>query len=494
MDKAVIYARVSSKEQEAEGYSIPSQVKLLKEHAAKTKVSIVKEFVDVETAKKAGRTNFNDMLFFIQNNKTIKNIFVEKTDRLLRNLFDLALIDQLITEFGVKVHFVKEGTVLEKESRSTDKFFFGLKALMSKQTVDNLSEEVRKGMKEKAEQGVYPSHAPYGYLNDGTKGRRYIKLDPDAAPYVKKMFELYATGTFSLLKLRKQMLDDGMVYRNGKNFHRSTVELILKNEFYTGVFYWNGVKCENASHPAIVSKELFNQVQGLLMNPNKAKSRKGLFPYTNLISCGLCGCYLTAEIKKEKYIYYRCTGSKGKCSQIYLKQEFLDAEFERLLESIYIPEEAQKLILQGLKENLKDKIEFHDNSVKQIEQQVAVLQKRIDKSYTDKVDGKIDEEFWQQHTARWLADKEQLTMKLLSHQKTDTCFMENANLILELAKKASGLFKTRNAEQKRNLIKLITSNCILKDGKVELELAEPFKQIMKTKESGNWCARQDSNL
>lgn len=488
MDKAVTYTRVSSKEQEAEGYSIQSQIKLLKEYAANSQLLIVKAFEDVETAKKAGRPSFNDMLYFIQNNKTVKNLLVEKTDRLLRNLFDLALIDQLITEHNVKVHFVKEGTVLDKASRSTDKFFFGLKALMAKQTVDNLSEEVRKGMKEKAEQGTYPSHAPYGYLNEGTKGRRSIKLDPVAAPYIKRMFELYSTGTYSLSSLRKQILSEGLIYRNGKNFHKSTIELILKNEFYTGIFYWTGVKCENASHPAIVSKELFKQVQGLLMSPNKARSRKGLFPYTNLIKCGLCGCYLTAEIKKEKYIYYRCTGSKGKCAQIYMKQEAVEAEIERMLESICISDEAHQIISQGIRDNLKEKIEYHNHCVKQIEAKMDVLQKRIDEAYSDKLDRKISEEFWHKNTKAWAEEKEQLAMNLLSQQRTDTHFLESVNLILELSKQVTGLFKRQNAKEKHNLIKLITSNCVLRDEKLHWELAEPFDKLMKSKESGNWCA------
>ncbi len=461
----------------------------MNEHVEKNKFAIVEKFVDVETAKKAGRPEFNNMIEFVKRNKFIKDILVEKTDRLLRNFSDLATIyDEMIIGFGVKVHFVKEGIILDKSSKSTDKFFFGLRALMAKQTVDNLSEEVRKGMKEKAEQGTLPTRAPYGYLNDGVKGRRGIKVDPDAASYVIKMFELYATGTYTLFTLRKKMFDDGIVYRNGKNFHKSIVERILKNEFYTGVLKWDGFRNENATHTPIVSRELFNQVQGLLVSTNKPKSRKGLFPYTNLIKCGLCGCYMTAEIKKGKYIYYRCTGSKGKCAQIYIKQEALDVEFERVLESIHIPEEGHRLIMKGLKENLSEKIEYHNTCVKQIESQIALLQGRIDRAYTDKVDGKICEEFWQQNTDKWLAEKEELTTKLLSLQKTDTYFMENINLILELSKQAAELFKTQNAEEKRRLIKLITSNCILKDGKIVLELAEPYNEIMKTKESGKWCA------
>jgi len=367
MDKAVIYARVSSKEQESEGYSIPAQIKLLQEYAHKNNYSIETEFTDVETAKKAGRTQFNKMIEFVKENKTIKHIFVEKTDRLLRNISDYALLDNLIEVSYISIHLVKENVVLDRDSRSNEKFIFGIKALMAKNYVDNLSEEVRKGMEEKAAQGILPTRAPFGYLNARENGKKIIKIDPQAAPTVKKMFELYATGSFSLLTLRKKMIADGMVYRNGKNFHKSVLETILKNEFYTGALIWDGKRYENALHEPIISKELFNQVQNTLVNPHKSKSKKGLFPYTNLIICGVCGCSLTAEIKKGKYIYYHCTGHKGNCNQLYLRQEKIEMKFEELLENIHISDEIQEFILKGLRESFKDKMEYHNNIISQLE-------------------------------------------------------------------------------------------------------------------------------
>ena len=477
METGVIYARVSSKEQELEGYSIPAQLKLLREYAQKNNITVIREFTEVETAKKAGRTQFSEMLIFIKNNLRVKNLLAEKPDRLLRNTMDLALLEELMAENGIKIHTVKDGKKYDAKSSSSEKFMFGIQGLMAKQVIDNLSEEVKKGMQEKAAQGTYPSRAPFGYLNAGTKGKRSIVLDPVAAPYIKRMFELYATVLYSLAKLRQQMVREGIVFRNGKNFHKSMVESLLKNEFYTGVFYWKGVKCEKASHPAIISKELFNQVQRLMMNPKKSKSRKGLFPYTSLIKCGHCGCDITAEIHEDKYIYYRCTNGKGKCIQKYVRQEVFDTEFEALLDSIHVTKEAHDIIMTDLRESFKEKKEYLDHNVKTIEQQIGVLQKRIDTAYTDRVDGKIDEAFWKQHTSKWILEKEELAQKLLSLQKVDTCFMENANMILELAKNASRLFKTQNAEEKRKLINLVLSKCILKDGKLELELAEPFNQI-----------------
>jgi hypothetical protein len=314
-------------------------------------------------------------------------------------------------------------------------------------------------MSEKAAQGEYPSGAPYGYVNIKEHGKNTIKVDPNTAPFIKKMFELYVTGSYSLLSLRKKMLADGMVYKNGKNFYTSKVETILKNEFYTGVFYWKGRRYDNAYHEPIISKELFQQVQDVLRRPYKNKSQKGLFPYSNLLSCGVCGCVLTAEIQKEKYIYYRCTGYKGNCKQPYLKQEALEQYFESILDSIHIPDNIQEIILQGLRDSMKDKIAYHNDLIQQLEKQIHLLQKRIDQAYLDKLDGHITEEFWKSHSRKWLEEKEKLTAKLLATQKADTQYLDNATIILELAKRASELFKSRSAEQKRRMIDLIVSNC-----------------------------------
>ena len=144
--KAVLYARVSSKEQDREGYSIPAQCKLLRSYARRHDYHVVREFIDVETAKQSGRTHFTEMIRFLEEHPQVRILLCEKTDRLYRNFKDYVTIDEL----DVTLIFVKEGSVLNKDSRSHEKFIHGIKVLMAKNYIDNLSEETRKGMQEKA--------------------------------------------------------------------------------------------------------------------------------------------------------------------------------------------------------------------------------------------------------------------------------------------------------------------------------------------------------
>ena len=343
-------------------------------------------------------------------------------------------------------------------------------------------------MNEKAAQGTYPSHAPYGYLNIQENGKSVIKADPQTAPYVIKMFELYATGSHGLKSIRAQMLADGMIYKNGQPLYTSKIETILKNEFYTGVFYWRGKKYENASHEPLISKELFQRVQNIMLNPYKSKSRKGLFPFTNLISCGLCGCKFTAELKKQKYIYYKCTGSKGKCKPGNLKQETIDDLFAQLVSKIEITNEVKIIVLQSIRDSFKDKIEYHNNLIEQLTQQIKRLQNRLDQAYLDKLAGKITEDFWQTKTKEWSCEKENLMIKLLAAQKADIHYLENAEFILELCKNAAQMFKNGTVAKKRRVIDMITSNCIYKEGNIDVELKPVFSVVLKSAETKNWCA------
>src|ERR1700736_4040015 len=257
--QAVIYARVSSKEQEKEGFSIPAQLKLLKEYAAAQEFVVVQEYVDVETARLTGRVAFGEMVAYLKAHSAVRVMVVEKTDRLYRNLKDWVTIDEL----EVEIHFPKEGVVLSRESRSSEKFMHGIKVLMAKNYIDNLSEEARKGMQEKAEQGIWPTVAPLGYRNVlGHDGKKIIEPDPVSASLIARLFEWYATGTLSLKQAAQKARAAGLVYRkSGAPVPASTVHSTLRNRLYMGEFEWNG-HLHMGTHRPLVTRELWERVQG----------------------------------------------------------------------------------------------------------------------------------------------------------------------------------------------------------------------------------------
>ena len=316
MQSAVLYARVSSRDQEQEGYSIPAQLKLLQLYASKNGFRIEREFVDVETAKTTGRKNFDEMVAFLKDSRNCRIVLVEKTDRLYRNFRDAVTLEEL----DLDIHLVKESEVLSKNSRSQAKFVHGIRLLMAKNYSDNLKEEVKKGMTEKAEQGIYPGHAPFGFIND--RAERNIKIHPDESSIVKGMFEIYANGHTSLADLRKILKND-----YGKSFAKSYIHRMLTNTFYIGLFQWGGIQYRG-THQTFINNELFQRVQRAFEQHNKGKYSKHEIAFRGLLTCAHDNCTMTTELKKGKYVYYRCSGYRGKVrhSQVHGRRDFRKAE------------------------------------------------------------------------------------------------------------------------------------------------------------------------
>lgn len=473
MKDVVIYARVSSKEQEKEGFSIPAQIDFLKEYADNKLFNIVKIFQESETAKKAGRKAFNEMLSFIKEN-SIKTILVEKTDRLYRNFKDYVTLE----DYDLELHFVKECTVLSKESKSHDKFIHGFKVLMAKNYIDNLSEEIRKGLAQKVKEGYYPQKAPVGYKNIRINKRAEIVVDEEKRLFIKRLFELYASG-FSASEVRRKLSEEGL-YHNSKPYAKSRLIEILHDPFYIGKFIYKGVIYEG-KHEPIIDLDLYNSVQKKF-NQSKARTHDVQFDYMGLIHCGYCGCQLTAELKKGKYIYYHCTGRRGgNCKKDYIRQEKLEEVFLELIQKISdsIPEDIVNDLKTAIKEMQAVKEDFDNLSQEAITKQINTLKRRISGLYSDKLDGKITEEFWEEKNIEWHKEKDTLLNKLQSLNNTSKKFYEGSNLLLNFCKDAPVRFKEGNAEKKKQILHLIGSNFIYKDGELSVELKSVFDYIIK---------------
>lgn len=208
------------------------------------------------------------------------------------------------------VHFVKEATVISEESRSSEKFIHGIEVLMAKNFIDNLSEETRKGMVEKASQGIWPSYAPIGYLNaDGANGKRTIVPDPALAPLVRRLYELCATGQHSVKELAAIAQSEHLT--RGCPIQKSTVNKILRNRVYSGEFEWRGEKYA-AAYQSIVPGDLWLAAQAALDRRRGTRARKTghCFPFSGMLTCSSCGFAMVGEIKKGKYVYYHCSGAR----------------------------------------------------------------------------------------------------------------------------------------------------------------------------------------
>lgn len=262
----------------------------------------------------------------------------------------------------------------------------GIEVVSARFYSDNLREEVIKGMHAKAETGVYPGRAPIGYKNN--KANRTIFVDSTKCGMIKRIYEAYSTGNVSLGELRKRIRT-----QFGIEVNRSYLHTILKNPFYIGYFVWGG-KTYKGTHETFISPSLFESVQSTLKGHNKPKYRKNDIPFRGLLKCAYDDCTVTGELKKEKYIYYRCTGYRGKCDLPRITESEISKKLSSVFESIRIPDDVLGRIRKSL-ESSQSRLEAERIALRsRYEHRLSVIRKRMTQAYGDKLDGKIDEEFW----------------------------------------------------------------------------------------------------
>ncbi len=468
--KAVLYVRVSSKEQEQEGYSIPAQKKLLMEYARKQGLEIVETFEEAETAKKAGRRQFKKMLQFLEESSDVRGVLVEKTDRLYRNFKDYTLLD--VEERGLRIHLVKEGEVFSSNSPSHQKLTHNIKVVLANNYINNLSEEVRKGMTEKASQGVWPSVAPIGYLNrleDHT-----IVPDPKNGPLVRRAFELAATGQYSLSKLKRDLYLRGLrSARAGNELGKEAMARVLRNPIYFGDFVWNE-KTYRGIHTPLIDRGLYERVQESMGFTQKPKLTKHDFDFAGVLSCEHCGCAVTAEQKRKKsgltYIYYHCTNGRGACTKVsYLRQEVIEEGVARALRGIRLSREIVDWTREALLESSKDEREFRDSQISAMTTRYKKLDSFISQAYEDKLEGTLEPALWESKTAQWKTEQRLIEDQLKALRAANTSYLEEGVRLMELAERAAELFRTMNGQEKREMISLVLSNPRIADGSVRYE-------------------------
>ncbi len=409
-------------------------------------------------------------------------LLVEKTDRLYRNQRDALTLEDL----DIEIHFVKEGQILSKESKSQVKLMHDIRLAIARNYSENLKEEVKKGMVEKASQGIFPGHAPFGYRNN--KAERTIEVDPEDSPVVNRIFELYATGKHSLTTLARAIRGE-----TGISISRGNVHLILKNPFYMGFFEWGG-RTYPGTQPTYVNPGIYREAQAVLRGHNRPRHSKRQLAFRGLMTCAYDGCMVTGEIQEEKYTYYRCTGHRGKC----LLPRFREADIaERLGESlkgIQVPSDVAASIVQRLR---KDRLTAGQNVTAEqsrLQVRLVAIRNRMDAAYADKLDGKIPEDFWERKMNDWRMEEQQVKMAIAGLRQAENGDRAlEAERIFELANKAHFLYFSGDSSEKADLLRSVVSNCSVDAVSVTPTYRKPFDVIFRRAQNEEWSGRLDSN-
>ena len=338
ISKVFCYIRVSS-EQQAEGASLSEQRRVIEAFCQRKGLAIVAVIEDVETAAKAGRANFEVMLKKLRKGEA-QGVIFHKVDRSSRNYRDWLTISDLM-DAGVYIAFAAEG--LESKDPS-GRFTMDILAATAVHYIRNLREEVKKGIRGRVHAGLFPWPAIFGYLEPPrgtpTADRCLKRPDPERASLLCQMFELYATGEYTLERLAEEMSRRGLRTRCQKPLYMPRVAEMLDNPFYAGFITFDG-QLYPGKHEAIVPMALFKRVQALRQKKMHALKSKYDHRFKQTLHCQLCGRMLTAEIQKG-HTYYRCHNRSHEPNSV--REEMVDNVLGRDLKQVSFSEDEKKAI------------------------------------------------------------------------------------------------------------------------------------------------------
>ena len=312
MKRFVALARVSSREQEREGFSLAVQEDALRRYATSAGGEVVRLFRIAETASKSDeRKTFRELIAYAKKHaEELDGLLFYKVDRAARNLFDYVELERLESEYGLAFISVSQPT----ENNPAGRMMRRTLANMASFYTEQQSLDVREGLARRVQEGWFVGKAPYGYRNVRREGRCVTEVDPPAAENVKRIYHLYAYEPLTLDALRDRLHADGLTYRqDSPKFTRSKLHAILTDRSYIGEIPFKGQWYPGKQAP-LIERSTWDRVQSLL-GGHVYHAHQMTFA-GEFMTCGHCGRAITGEqvIKRFKttgerrYVYYRCSG------------------------------------------------------------------------------------------------------------------------------------------------------------------------------------------
>ena len=497
MQDAIIFCRVSSKDQAEEGYSIEAQQDRLREYCKRKNLNIIKEYLITESSTRGTRPLFREMIKFIKSYKKPIALVCDKVDRLQRNFKHVSVLDELRIKGKLTLHFNVENQILDANSSSSQIMAYQMYVMMAESYTTSLSENVRRAFEKMRKIGKITGTAPIGYLNVKNEDEHSeIILDPDRAIFIKKIFEDYATGLYSIKAIREKTKSWGLKNKTKSNTYLSIsqIEKILKNPFYYGYATYKKQKYKHI-YPRIIDEELFQKCEDVRLGRHKNRSNKTKkeFIFSGLMTCKHCGCTITPEIKKGKYVYLRPNPKNG-CNCKQINENIALKEVEKVFSLLKIEQETLDILINKLKEDSKEQntsislqISALTKNLKNIEtKENTLLDVLLNGGITQDVYNKKKEEF-DKEKAKIERDIEKLSLKSDDFEIT-------VKYLLDVASRAYKLFESSGIDEKRKLLKLVFPNFYLDGKKVSYTIKKPFNLMVKRANHPITLGRKDSNL
>ncbi len=493
-----IYIRKSTDVEDKQVLSVDAQLYELKEYAAKYHLQIAGIVIEKVTAKKPGRKKFNKMLSAIEAGEA-NGILAWLPDRLSRNSIDSGQIIYMLDEhvlLDLKFpHFWFENT-------PQGKYMLANEFNSSKQYVDNLSVNTKRGLRQKVRRGEMPGVAPIGYYND--LRTKTAKVDKKTAPIVREAFELYARGDKRLDEIADFMYAKGIQTHSGKvngkrttgkkPYHKNRIKRMLANPFYYGHFCYLG-EVHEGKHTGIISKRLFDQVQVVLERRGKPHPKTNdPLPLCGLVYCS-CGMMYTAErhVKRQKngnvhnYVYYRCT-RKSKtviCREPHIRAEELDKQLSALLLDYAMPLVWADKLRELIREDERKEKAQYSTITDAVKTNIAQLSEKLQRLLDSYLDGDVERDLYQAKRAEILGEKKRLQEQIEQAALGVLTWVEPMKTWVETAVSICNIAKSDDLPAKKSLcLQIFGSNLKMR----QKEVVVNDDQFPNSPQENSWLA------
>ncbi len=478
--KYFLYARKSTEDEERQVMSIEAQLAELADFAKRENLDIAERFIESKSAKKPGREIFNEMIQKIYESKEPVGILAWHPDRLARNSIDGGQVIYLI-DIG-KIASLRFPTFWF-EPTPQGLFMLQVAFGQSKYYSDNLSENVKRGIRQKLRRGEWPGLAPFGYVNNPKT--RTIEPDQMKARVIKKAFEEYAQGRHTLESLGQRLSFWGVVSRTGKPLCKATLQRMLTNKVYLGLIIHNSETYEGG-FPSIVSGATFEKVQEVLKNRAKPRhsKKRHYFPFTGLLTCGECGAAITAQWARGNggtYRYYRCTKRLGSCSQRYLREDLLVEQLKDKISKVALCEDWKEKMLAKVEMWEKENIQSPQSFAQNLEKDIKDTETKLDRLVNAFLDGSIEKETYLAKKDEFIKTKTDLNKRKSDFGRKGNNWIEPLKEWILAAHHAEKLASSNNFDEIKSFAEKIGTNRRLLDRKLIFDFVRPFDFVPKYK-------------
>ena len=494
----VLYARKSTEEDDRQVLSIQAQLAELHSYSAKEKFDIVASFYEAKTAKEPGRTGFAEMLSFIECGKA-DGIISWHPDRLARNSVDggkiIHMVDRgLIRSLKFPTHWF--------EPTPQGLFMLNIAFGQSKYFSDNLRENVKRGLRQKIRNGVWPGWAPVGYTNNPkTRG---IDVDNTNAPKVQKLFALYSTGAYTLKSLANWCAEQHLKTNAGNPISLSNVQHILQNPFYIGLMRYKAEIFEG-THEPLVAKKLFDKCQEVMSKRGKVhEPKKHNFAFLGLMKCASCGASITAQYAKGNggiYTYYRCTKKRGACTEKYLREDVLETQIKSFLQKVSLSSQDTQKVLAALGKDEAQAKEEARTEAETLKGELATLDNQLEKLLNLYLADQLSTDEYAAKKNSLTSGKVRVEEKITDIEHKGVSWLEPAREFVISLNQAANLLSHNDLGGMTAFLKNIGANHFLRNRQFEFEpktpwdlAAERSEAVISNLQFPIWCPRQESNL